>query len=157
MAHHVHHFGGAGTPLRILLVEDNPGDVLLVQEALREAAFAVELHVVGDGEEALGFLTRGPGFEGTPEPDLVLLDLNLPRKSGREVLAEVKADADLRHLPVVILSTSTAEDDVAAAYDHHANCYVAKPNDLDKLVSVIRAIEAFWLQVVRLPRRRAVA
>lgn len=155
MAYQVDALPGTGSPVRILLVEDNPGDILLAKEALREAQLAVELHIVNDGQEAMDFMRQGSGFDRAPEPDLVLLDLNLPRKSGREVLMEAKRDPELRHLPIVILSTSTSEDDISEAYDNHANCYVTKPDDLEKLVAVVRAIEAFWLQVVRLPRRKA--
>ena len=137
--------------LDVLLVEDSPGDVALTVEALREARVETKLHVVRNGEDALSFLSREGAYAEAPKPDLVLLDLNLPRKSGREVLAEMKADERLRRIPVVILSTSTNEDDVAAAYDLAANCYVAKPVDLDEFVNVIRAIDDFWLSFVRLP------
>jgi CheY-like chemotaxis protein len=137
--------------LDVLLVEDSPGDVALTVEALREARVETRLHVVRDGEDALAFLNRSDEYATAPRPDLVLLDLNLPRKSGREVLAEMKADARFRRIPVVILSTSTNEDDVAAAYDLAANCYVAKPVDLDQFISVIQAIDNFWLSFVRLP------
>ena len=137
--------------LDVLLVEDSPGDVALTVEALREARVETRLHVVRNGEDAISFLNRDAEYGDAPRPDLVLLDLNLPRKSGREVLAEMKADPRHRRIPVVILSTSTNEDDVSAAYDLAANCYVAKPVDLDQFVSVIRAIDDFWLSFVRLP------
>ena len=137
--------------LDVLLVEDSPGDVALTVEALREARVETKLHVVRNGEDALSFLSREGAYAEAPKPDLVLLDLNLPRKSGREVLAEMKADERLRRIPVVILSTSTNEDDISAAYDLAANCYVAKPVDLDEFVNVIRAIDDFWLSFVRLP------
>ena len=123
----------------------------LTVEALREARVETRLHVVRNGEDALAFLNRKQEYGSAPRPGLVLLDLNLPRKSGREVLAEMKADPQLRRIPVVILSTSTNEDDVAAAYDLAANCYVAKPVDLDQFISVIQAIDNFWLSFVRLP------
>ena len=137
--------------LDVLLVEDSPGDVALTVEALREARVETKLHVVRNGEDALAFLGRKGEYAEAPKPDLVLLDLNLPRKSGREVLAEMKADQRLRRIPVVILSTSTNQDDISAAYDLAANCYVAKPVDLDEFVNVIRAIDDFWLSFVRLP------
>ncbi len=140
-----------GRPVEILLVEDNPADVQLTVEALRDAKVHNNLHVASDGEEALAFLRRRNGYAEAPRPDLVLLDLNLPRKSGREVLAEVKADPDLRRIPVIILSTSSNDDDVASAYDLAANCYVTKPVDLDEFLGVVRAIDSFWLSLVKLP------
>jgi two-component system response regulator len=140
-----------GRPVEILLVEDSPGDVQLTIEPLRDAKVSTHLHVANDGEEALAFLRHDEGFEGVPRPDLVLLDLNLPRKSGHEVLEEIKSDPDLRRIPVVILSTSDAEDDVLAAYDRSANCYVTKPVDLDRFWEVVRSIDQFWLSFVKLP------
>jgi chemotaxis family two-component system response regulator Rcp1 len=140
-----------GRPVEILLVEDNPADVHLTVEALRDAKVHNNLHVASDGEEALAFLRRRNGYKEAPRPDLILLDLNLPRKSGREVLADVKADPDLRQIPVIILSTSSAEDDVTSAYDLAANCYVTKPVDLDEFIGVVRAIDSFWLSLARLP------
>lgn len=140
-------------PIEILLVEDNPGDVWLTREALKDAKVHNNLHVIADGEDALAFL-RGEGrFSGAPRPDLLLLDLNLPRKNGREVLAEVKQDADLRRIPVVILTSSTAEEDLVRSYDLHANCYVTKPLGLDQFLCVVKAIEDFWLSIVKLPPR----
>lgn len=140
-----------GRPVEILLVEDNPADVHLTVEALRDARVHNNLHVATDGEEALSFLRRRNGHRQAPRPDLVLLDLNLPRKSGREVLAEIKADPDLRRIPVIILSTSSSDDDVASAYDLAANCYVTKPVDLDQFITVVQTIENFWFTIVKLP------
>jgi len=141
-----------GDEIQILLVEDNPGDVRLTQEALREGKVHNELSVVGDGVDALAFLRREGGFADAPKPDLILLDLNLPRKDGREVLEELKADPDLRRIPVVVLTTSKAEEDVIRSYDLHANCYITKPVDLDQFIHVVQSIEDFWLTVVKLPR-----
>ena len=140
-----------GRPVEILLVEDNPADVHLTVEALRDARVHNNLHVAADGEEALAFLRRRNGYTEAPRPDLILLDLNLPRKSGREVLADIKADPDLRRIPVIILSTSSSDDDVTSAYDLPANCYVTKPVDLDEFIGVVRAIDSFWLSLARLP------
>jgi CheY-like chemotaxis protein len=138
-------------PIEILLVEDSPGDVTLTIEALRDAKVANNLHVARDGEEALRFLRREGAYADRPRPDLVLLDLNMPRKDGREVLAEMKADPVFKRIPVVVLTTSQSEDDVAAAYNLAANCYVAKPVDLDQFLGVVRAIDDFWLSLVKLP------
>lgn len=138
-------------PFEILLVEDNPGDVRLTREALRSARRLVNLSVVGDGVEALDFLHRRNRHERAPRPDLVLLDLNLPRKTGAEVLHEIKTDEQLKRIPVVILTTSRTTKDIVQSYDLHANCYIAKPVDLDQFVAVIRAIESFWLTFVELP------
>ena len=138
------------TPVEILLVEDNPGDVRLTVEALREGKVLNHLHVSRDGVEALAFLRREDPYVDAPRPDLILLDLNLPRKDGREVLAEIKADRHLRHIPVVVLTTSQAEQDIAHSYELNANCYVAKPVDLDQFIHVVRSIEDFWLTVVTL-------
>lgn len=138
-------------PIEILLVEDNPGDVRLTQEALAEAKVRNNLAVARDGVEALSYLRREAPFEDATRPDLVLLDLNLPRKDGREVLAEIKADPLLRRLPVVVLTTSTAEKDVFETYDLHANCYITKPVDLDQFVGIVTSIEDFWLTIVKLP------
>jgi two-component system, chemotaxis family, response regulator Rcp1 len=142
---------GNGRPVEILLVEDSPGDVRLTQEALREGQVRNNLHVVTDGVEALAFLRRAGKYAAVPRPDVILLDLNLPKKDGREVLAEIKADDDLRRIPVVILTTSQDERDVLRAYDLHANCYIAKPVNLDQFIAVIRSIESFWLTIVTLP------
>ena len=140
-----------GDPVQILLVEDSPGDIRLTREVLRDAKIANELHIVGDGEEAMRFLRRQGVFDGVPRPDLVLLDLNLPRKDGREVLAELKEDPDLHLIPVIVLTTSAAEQDVLRSYDLNAACYITKPIDLDEFISVVRSIESFWLSIVRLP------
>lgn len=140
-----------GKPIEILLVEDNPGDARLAQEALKESKVRNTMHVVGDGVEAMDFLHREGKYEGVPRPDLILLDLNLPRKDGREVLEEIKADDDLKRIPVVILTISKDEEDVFRTYDLHANCYVVKPIDLDQFIKVVKAVEDFWLTIVRLP------
>jgi two-component system, chemotaxis family, response regulator Rcp1 len=140
-----------GRPIEILLVEDNPGDVRLTREALNEAKVRNSLSVVGDGVEALSFLRRECIHSSAPRPDIVLLDLNLPRKDGRQVLAEVKADPDLRRIPVVILTTSKAEEDILKTYDLHANCFITKPVDFDQFVKVVKSIEHFWLSIVTLP------
>jgi CheY-like chemotaxis protein len=140
-----------GKPVEILLVEDNPGDVRLTVEALKEAKVCNELHVVEDGVKAMAFLRREGEYADAPHPDVILLDLNLPKKDGREVLAEIKEDPNLRRIPVVILTVSQAEEDVLKTYDLHANCYITKPVDLDQFLTVVRSIEDFWLTVVRLP------
>jgi CheY-like chemotaxis protein len=140
-----------GSPIEILLVEDNPGDARLAIEALREAKVGNRLNVVQDGVEAVAFLRREGRHAQAPRPDLVLLDLNLPRKDGREVLAEIKGDADLKRIPVVVLTTSKAEQDILKMYELHANCYITKPVDLDQFMNVVRSIEEFWLTVVKLP------
>jgi chemotaxis family two-component system response regulator Rcp1 len=137
--------------IQILLVEDSVADVRLTQEALRDARIANDLHVVGDGEEAMRFLRRADQYADVPRPDLVLLDLNLPRKDGREVLAEMKEEDDLRRIPVIVLTTSRAETDVMKAYDLHVNAYVPKPIDLQEFIGVVRGIEDFWLSIVKLP------
>ncbi|KAF5431897.1 two-component system, unclassified family, response regulator [Candidatus Methanophagaceae archaeon] len=140
-----------GNSIEILLVEDNPGDVRLTQEVLRDAKLHNNLHVVEDGIKALEFL-RGVGiYTDAPRPDLVLLDLNLPKKDGRDVLAEIKTDSNLKRIPVVVLTTSKAEEDVFKAYDLHANCYITKPVDLDQFITVVRSIEEFWFTIVKLP------
>jgi two-component system, chemotaxis family, response regulator Rcp1 len=140
-----------GKPIQILLVEDNPGDVRLAVEALKHTTIRNQLHVVYDGVEAMSFLHRDGQYVGFPRPHLVLLDLNLPRKDGRELLAEIKQDADLKRIPVVILTSSAAEQDILQAYNLHANCYITKPLDLGQFLKVVRSIEDFWLKVVRLP------
>lgn len=137
--------------IEILLIEDNPGDVRLTLEAMREAKVKNKIRVVEDGVEAMEFLRRQGRFSDAPRPDLILLDLNLPRKDGREVLAELKADPDLKRIPVVILTTSRAEEDVLKAYDLHANCYVTKPVDLGQFMKVIALIDEFWINVVSFP------
>ena len=139
-------------PVEILLVEDNPGDVELTREALLDSKVHMRLSVASDGVEALAFLRREGTYAGSPRPDLILLDLNLPRKDGRAVLGEIKQDPALRHIPVVILTSSQAEQDIVRAYDLHANCYVTKPVDLDQFITIVRSIEQFWFTVVKLPR-----
>jgi len=138
-------------PIQILLVEDSPADIRLTQEVMREARIANDLHIVADGEQAMGFLHREEGYADSPRPDLVLLDLNLPRKDGREVLRELKSDPDLQTIPVIILTTSNSEGDIAASYEAHANAYITKPVDLIELLGVVRSIEDFWLTIVSLP------
>ncbi len=142
-----------GKPVDILLIEDNPGDVRLTQEALREGKIRNRLTVAKDGVEALTVLRREGPYASSPRPDLILLDLNLPRKDGREVLSDIKADEQLRRIPVVVLTTSKAEEDILRTYDLHANCYITKPVDLDQFIEVIKSIDDFWLTVVRLPPR----
>ena len=140
-----------GDPIEILLVEDNPGDVRLTREALRDGKIYNNLYVVRDGVEAMAFLRKTGEYTSAPRPDLILLDLNLPRKDGHEVLAEVKSDENLRRIPVVILTTSQAEEDIIKTYDLHVNCYITKPVDLDQFVKIVKSIEEFWLTIVRLP------
>lgn len=140
-----------GRTMEILLVEDNPGDARLAAEAFKEGRVQTRLHVVQDGIEAMAFLRRQGPYEAAPRPDLVLLDLNLPRKDGREVLAEIKEDADLRRIPVIVLTTSQAESDVSRSYDLHANCYIVKPVDFDRFIDVVKGIEDFWCALVKLP------
>jgi two-component system, chemotaxis family, response regulator Rcp1 len=135
----------------VLLVEDNLGDVRLTEEAFKEGRICNRLHVASDGVEGLAFLRREGRYASAPRPDLVLLDLNLPRKDGREVLAEIKEDPDLKRIPVVVLTTSAAEQDVLKSYDLHANCYICKPVDLEKFLTVVRSLENFWLSLVCLP------
>ena len=138
----------------VLLVEDDPGDVLMIREAFEENKVRSELHVCSDGEDALVFLRQEGPHEAAPRPDLVLLDLNLPRRDGREVLAEIKADERLRTIPVVILTTSEAEEDVLRSYALHANAYVTKPVDFDRFIDVVRQIDEFFVTVVKLPGAR---
>jgi CheY-like chemotaxis protein len=135
----------------ILLVEDNPGDVRLTMEALKEAKLLNTVSNVPDGVEALAYLRRQGKYANASRPDLILLDLNLPKKDGREVLSEIKSDADLRRIPVVILTTSRAEPDILKAYNLHANCYITKPVDLDQFIRVAKSIDDFWFTMVRLP------
>jgi CheY-like chemotaxis protein len=139
--------------IQILLVEDNPGDVRLTVEALKGAKVANQLHVVGDGEEAIDFLRQRGRHADAPRPDIVLLDLNLPRLDGRDVLADIKADADLAKIPIIVLTSSTAEADIQRAYALHANCYISKPVDFTEFISAVRSLEGFWLKIVRLPTR----
>jgi CheY-like chemotaxis protein len=139
------------SPVEILLVEDNPGDVRLTREALREGKVYNNLHWAKDGVEALEFLRQQGRYANAPRPDIILLDLNLPRKDGREVLEEIKSDEVLKRIPVVVLTTSKAEEDVLRTYNLHANCYVTKPVDLEKFMVVVKSIDVFWLTVVTLP------
>lgn len=142
-------------PIEILLVEDNPGDIRLTMEALKEGKVTNNLSVAKDGQEALDCLYRRGRFSSCPRPDLILLDLNLPRKDGREVLATIKTDRDLMRIPVVVLTTSKAEEDILKSYEHHANCYITKPIDIDDFLKVVRMTEDFWLTIVQLPSRTA--
>lgn len=141
-------------PVEILLVEDNPGDERLTREALKEGKVYSNLHWAKDGVEALEFLRRQGPHRDAPRPDIILLDLNLPKKDGREVLSDIKNDDALKHIPVVVLTTSKAEEDVLRSYELHANCYVTKPVDLDKFIVVVKSIDRFWLTVVTLPPGR---
>ncbi len=140
-----------GRPIEILLVEDNPGDVRLTREALTEGKVNNNLYVAKDGVEALDFLLRQGEFSDAVQPDLILLDLNLPRMDGRELLARIKNEPDLRRIPVVILTTSKAEADIVKTYDLHANCYITKPVDLEQFIVVVQSIESFWMTIVKLP------
>jgi len=138
-------------PVQMLLVEDNPGDVRLTKETLKNAKLMVDLHVVGDGVEAMAFLRQEGKYASAPRPDLVLLDLNLPKKDGREVLSEIKQDPNLRRIPVVVLTISNGEEDVLKSYNLHANAYVNKPLNLEQFAKITKAIEDFWFTVVKLP------
>lgn len=144
--------GKNGDPVEILLVEDNPGDARLAMEVLKEAKVRNTLHWTKDGVEALAFLRRKNPYEKMPRPDVILLDLNLPRKDGREVLAEIKSDEKLKRIPVVVLTISKDEEDIFRTYNLHANCYVTKPLDLNQFVKVVKSIEDFWLTIVKLPK-----
>lgn len=148
-------FGNA--PVEILLVEDNPGDVCLIQEAFHDAGLSVTLNVARDGEEAHDFLRREGKHASAHKPDLILLDLNLPRKDGRELLGVIKSDPALRRIPVIVLTTSKSERDIAKSYDLHANCYIIKPVGIEALTNVVRSIEHFWLKVTTLPPNAAAA
>lgn len=141
-----------GRPAEVLLVEDSPGDVRLTREALKEGKVRNNLSVVSDGVEAMEFLRREGKYRDAPRPDIVLLDLNMPRKDGREVLAEMKSDEQLKRIPVVVLTTSEAEQDILRTYDLHANCYLTKPVDLEQFISIVKSVEDFWLTIVQLPR-----
>jgi CheY-like chemotaxis protein len=141
----------AGRAAEVLLVEDSPGDVRLTREALKEGKVRNNLNVVPDGVEAMAYLRREAPYGNATRPDIVLLDLNMPRKDGREVLAEMKADDSLKRIPVVILTTSEAEQDILRTYDLHANCYLTKPVDLDQFISIVKSVEDFWLTIVKLP------
>ena len=141
----------AAKPVEVLLVEDDPGDVLLTEETLLGSKIRTNLHVVGDGVEALAFLRKEGEYAAVPRPDLILLDLNMPRKDGREVLAEVKADADLKTIPVAVLTTSSQDEDILKSYELHANCYITKPVGLEQFATVVQSLEDFWFTIVRLP------
>jgi CheY-like chemotaxis protein len=145
--------GEESRPIEILLVEDNAGDVRLVKEALEENKFLNNLHMARDGVEAMKFLHKEGEYANAVRPDLILLDLNLPKKDGREVLAEVKVDEDLKRIPVVIMTISKAEEDILKTYNLHANCYITKPIDLDQFIKVVKSVENFWLAIVELPPR----
>ncbi len=140
-----------GRAVEILLVEDNPGDVRLTREAFREGKIRNNLYVAVDGVEGIAFLRREGKYADSPRPDIILLDLNLPKKNGIDVLREIKIDEDLKRIPVVILTTSVAEQDILRSYDHHANCYIVKPVDLEQFLKVIQTIEDFWVTIVKLP------
>ena len=139
--------------IEILLVEDNPGDVELTREALATAKISNRLHVVEDGADAIDFLFRRGKFADAPEPDIILLDLNLPTKDGRQVLSEIKTDPNLAKIPIVVLTTSQADEDILRAYQLHANCYITKPIDFNQFLRIVAAIEEFWLSVVKLPKK----
>ncbi|MBE9050514.1 response regulator [Nostocales cyanobacterium LEGE 11386] len=138
-------------PIEVLLVEDNPGDAQLTRIALEDSKISVNLNVVEDGVEAMAFLRKQENYASAPHPDIVLLDLNLPRKDGREVLAEIKADHNLKRIPVVVLTTSQSEEDVLKAYNLSANCFITKPVDFDQFVKIVQSIENFWFAIVKLP------
>lgn len=138
--------------INILLVEDNPADVRLTQEAFKETTIPNHLYIARDGAEALAFLAQTGKYMDVPRPDMILLDLNLPKKDGREVLALIKNDSEYKRIPVVILTTSKEEEDISHTYEHHANCYITKPADLDEFLNVVKSIETFWLSVVQLPQ-----
>jgi chemotaxis family two-component system response regulator Rcp1 len=138
-------------PIDILLAEDNPGDVRLTQEAFKDAKFLNNLYVTSDGLETMAFLRKQGKYEKMPRPDLILLDLNMPKMDGREVLSQVKSDLKLKHIPVIILTTSDSESDIVNSYNLHANCYITKPVDLDKFLTIVKQIENFWVTVVKLP------
>ncbi|ABA23942.1 response regulator [Anabaena sp. FACHB-709] len=138
-------------PIEVLLVEDNPGDVELTRIALEDSKISVHLSVVEDGVEAMAFLRKQDKYANVPHPDIVLLDFNLPRKDGREVLAEIKTDSYLKRIPVVVLTTSQAEEDILKAYNLAANCYITKPVDFDQFVRIVQSIENFWFAIVKLP------
>jgi two-component system, chemotaxis family, response regulator Rcp1 len=144
--------GTDAEPIEVLLVEDSPGDVRLTREAFKDAKVYINLHVASDGAEAMDFLNRQGEHANGPRPDLILLDLNLPKKDGREVLAELKASPALKCIPVVILTTSASEADIQGSYQQHANCYITKPVDLEGFLKVVKSIDSFWLSVVKLPR-----
>ncbi len=138
-------------PVEILLVEDNPGDIRLTKEAMKEAKIINNLNVVEDGVEALAYLRKKGKFKDANRPDMILLDINLPKKNGREVLAEIKQDKNLKQIPVIILTVSKAEEDIIKTYELHANCFITKPVDMDQFIKVVKSIEDFWFSIVKLP------
>jgi CheY-like chemotaxis protein len=138
--------------IHILLVDDNEGDILLTREALDDARIINKISIAYDGVEAISFLKKDPPYRGTEMPDLILLDINLPKMDGTEVLSIIKNDPELRRIPVIMLTTSSAEKDIFASYDNHANCYITKPVDLDRFMDVVRTIENFWISIVKLPK-----
>lgn len=140
-------------PVNILLVEDNEGDIMLTQEALEESEMPVNLMVVRDGHEAILFMKKGNGYEKMPEPDFVLLDINLPKKNGHEVLHYIKTDAERKHIPVIMLTTSSSPTDIRKSYDNYANCYVIKPLEVGQFMEVVNMVESFWINMVQLPNR----
>jgi two-component system, chemotaxis family, response regulator Rcp1 len=144
--------GSGGEPIEVLLVEDSPGDVRLTREALKDAKVQINLHIAHDGTEAMAFLRNEGAYTDVPRPDLILLDLNLPKKDGREVLKEIKESPTLKSIPVVILTTSASDADILRSYLLHANCYITKPVDLKGFLTVVKSIDSFWLSVVKLPR-----
>jgi two-component system, chemotaxis family, response regulator Rcp1 len=148
----VESIGTDAVAIEVLLVEDSPGDVRLTREAFKDAKVHINLHVASDGAKAMAFLKREGGYANVPRPDLILLDLNLPKKDGREVLEEIKESPSLKTIPVVILTTSSSEADVLRSYQLHANCYITKPVGLEGFLTVVKSIDSFWLSVVRLPR-----
>lgn len=139
-------------PIKVLLIEDNPGDVRLIQETLKENRLITELDIISDGEEAVNYLKKTGKYKNESDPDLILLDLNLPKRDGREILAEIKNDDDLRRIPVIVLTSSTAESDIYKSYDLNANCFISKPVDLNSFIDTIKSIENFWFTIVKLPR-----
>lgn len=141
-------------PIEILLVEDNPGDARLTMEALKDGKIKNNLHIVYDGEAATDFLFKRNEYTGAPRPDLIILDLNLPKKNGKEVLTEIKGNENLKRIPVAILTTSKSEEDIFVTYNLHANCFITKPLDLDKFFEVVKSIEDFWLTIVKLPNQK---
>lgn len=141
--------------INILMAEDNPGDARLTLEAFKEWRLGNKIHVVPDGEEAINFLYKKTGYDNVPQPDLILLDLNMPKKNGREVLEIIKADPNLRRIPTVILTTSQAEEDILKTYDLHANSYIVKPIDIEKFISVVKGLENYWFSIVKAPSREA--
>lgn len=142
---------GDGRQIELLLVEDNPGDARLAEETLKESKLLNRLHHVADGEQAMAFLRRQPPYEDAPRPDLIVLDLNLPKRDGRQVLQDIKDDQSLRSIPIVVLTISEAEEDILRSYDLHANCYITKPLDLEQFSRIVKSVEGFWFSVVTLP------